>query len=135
MMPFFKNVKRGWRTISGKRIYFDSKSEANYYRILLFLKTNKDIKNFEYHPPVFDFTQWIKFGTLRYELDFKVTENDGRIYYVEIKSTDNLDKMDSSSRTRIKRFKKYYPNCVLRIVTSSSVRNIGNKLPLVGWER
>lgn len=132
----FKNVKRGWRTINRKRIYFDSKAEANYYRYLLFLKKNGGIVDFKYHPPYFDFSKWIKYGTRRYELDFWVKEKTGKEKWIEIKGTDVLSKMDSKSRTRINRLRKYYPEAHLDVISTKRVAAIGKQtLGLIpDWE-
>ena len=133
----YSHVQRGWRIIDGKRIYFDSKAESNYYRYLSFLKSNHEILDFKYHPPVFDFSEWIKFGIRRYEIDFWIKERNGIEKWIEIKNTDNLEKMDSGSRTRIKRLKKYYPQIHFEIVTTKSIEsNIGGYVSglIFGWE-
>lgn len=127
----FSNVKRGWRKVGRKKIYFDSRSEYIYYVYLDWLKRTKKIKDFVYHPPYFDFSQWIKFGTNRYEVDFKVVESNGRERYVEIKNTENLDKMDSKSRTRIKRLRKYFPDVELEVKSSKAVSELGKTLSLL----
>jgi len=136
LLSRYGKVRRGYRTFgNNKKIYFDSMAEANYYRILSFLKKAGEIKDFKYHPKSFDFSQWIKYGIRRYEIDFKIIERNGDEKYVEIKSTSDLKKMDSNSRTRINRLKKYYPDVNFRVTTTSDVRAIGNKLPIPGWEK
>ena len=133
-MSRWKHVKRGWRKIGRKTIYFDSMAEANYYRYLCHLRRKKKIKQFVYHPPYFDFSDWIKHGTNRYEIDFKIIYNDGSEQYIEVKSTNDLTKMDSRSRTRIKRLLKYYPDTPFKIVTTLEIKALGARLSIKGWE-
>lgn len=133
-MSKWSNVKRGWRTIDNVKKWFDSRSEFNYYLYLNWLLKRKEIKDFVYHPPYFDFSQWVKHGVTRYEVDFKVIELDGREWYVEIKSTNRLDKMDSHSRTKIKRLRKYYPDIVLNIVSTNDVERLGLFGLIDDWE-
>lgn len=123
----FGTVKRGWRTIENKRIYFDSKAEANYYRILLFLKHHNSILDFEFHPPSFEFSE-IRHGTSKYELDFMVKETNGIIKYIEIKGTDDLSKMDQKSRTKINRFRKYFPDHKLDIISVKRVQQMCSQM-------
>jgi|SRR3972149_7708045 len=123
----FGHVKRGWRTIDNKRIYFDSKAEANYYRILLFLKSHNSILDFQFHPPSFIFSE-IKFGTKKYELDFMVKEINGAVKYIEIKGTDDLSKMDPKSKTKINRFRKYFPAHKLDVISVKRVQQMCSQM-------
>jgi hypothetical protein len=62
------------------------------------------IRNWEYEPKTFWF-EAIKRGVRSYKPDFKVTELDGTHYWIEVKGY-----LDSKSKTKIKRFQKYYPD-------------------------
>ena len=64
----------------------------------------------EHEPSTFWFEN-IKRGVRSYLPDFRVWNVDGTHYWVEVKGY-----MDSKSKTKIKRFKKYYPNEPIYIV-------------------
>lgn len=93
-----------------------------------FLKETCQIKEWEHEPKTFWFEE-IRRGVRSYLPDFKVTKNDGKHYWVEVKGY-----MDSKSKTKIKRFKKYYPEEELHVLDSvwfiknlnviSGVRNV-----------
>lgn len=99
----FRNLA-GWREIGGRRIYFRSLWEARYARYLEYLKANQHIADWQYEPKTFWF-DGIKRGTCSYKPDFCVIRNDLTHYWVEVKGY-----MDSCSRTKIKRFRKYFPD-------------------------
>jgi len=99
----FGNVERGYYNIGGKKIFFRSRWEANYALYLGFLIKQKQIKKWEYEKDVFIFEK-IKFGTRSYRPDFKICNNDNTISYHEVKGY-----LTSQGKTKIKRFKKYYP--------------------------
>lgn len=84
--------------------YFRSKWEANYALYLDWLIKQKQILNWEYEASTFFFDK-IKLGTRSYRPDFQVFNNDGSIEYHEVKGY-----MDSKSKTKLKRMKKYFPN-------------------------
>lgn len=134
-MSKWRNVKRGWEVVNNKNIFFASQGEYRYYLYLDFLKKHKSIKDFEYQPKSFDFSQWIKHGTNRYRVDFKIIENNGEEIWIEIKSTNNLDKMDQKSRTKIKRFKKYYPKLIFRIITTKEIKTLHLGNLIVDWNK
>jgi len=76
--------------------------EANTYR---YLKTQDNVHHIEVEPTTFSFAPFgILHGTVSYTPDFKVTFKSGEYIWIEIKGF--LPKQD---RTKIKRFKKYYP--------------------------
>jgi Protein of unknown function (DUF1064) len=102
--------KQGWRVISGKRIFFRSRWEANYGRYLEFLKEKGEIKEWLHEPQTFWFPK-IKRGTLTYLPDFKVVRNDDSHYWVEVKGY-----LDPRSVTKMKRFKKYFPKEELLLI-------------------
>ncbi len=77
--------------------------ELQYARKLEHLKTIGAIKDFEHEPRVFWFLE-IKRGIRCYLPDFRVDHLDGKSEYHEVKGY-----MDRKSATKIKRFRKYYP--------------------------
>ena len=101
--------KSGWREVGGKKIYFRSTWEVKYAKYLQFLKETGVINSWEYEPQTFWFEE-IRRGTRSYLPDFKVTKLDGTHYWVEVKGY-----FDAKSKTKIKRFKKYYPKEELMI--------------------
>jgi hypothetical protein len=70
------------------------------------------IKEWEHEPKTFWFEE-IKRGTRSYLPDFKVTYWDGNHEWIEVKGY-----FDRKSLTKIKRFRKYYPQEILRIIDS-----------------
>lgn len=99
----FQN-KAGWKTIAEREIYFRSSWEVRIAEYLQFLKEREEIKEWEHEPQTFWF-EGIKRGVCSYKPDFKVIKKDGSHFWVEVKGY-----MDAKSRTKIKRFKKYFPN-------------------------
>lgn len=121
---------QGYRMISGQKIYFRSAWEANYARYLEQLKTFNQIQGWEHEPQTFWFEE-IKRGVRSYLPDFKVIRLDGTHFWVEVKGY-----YDSKSLTKIKRFRKYYPNEELRLIDKNWFRlNSKNMVRLIpGWE-
>lgn len=103
------------RTKQGKRIdlenqYFRSAWEANYARYLNWLCRQKKIKDWQYEPRVFRF-EGVTRGPYTYTPDFAITTLDGSIVYHEVKGW-----MDSASRSRLKRFARFYPELTLEVI-------------------
>ena len=94
---------QAWHEIDGKKIFFRSNWEYEYALFLQWLKEQKQIEDWEHEPQTFWFEK-IKRGVRSYMPDFKVTENDGSHYWVEVKGY-----MDARSQTKLKRFERYYP--------------------------
>ena len=115
--------KAGWRNVSEKRIYFRSEWEYAYAKYLQFLKEQKLIAEWEHEPQTFWFEN-IRRGTRSYLPDFKVTGIDGKHYWAEVKGY-----FDSKSLTKIKRFKKYYPNEELKIIDKEWFIKNKTKIP------
>lgn len=122
--------KQGWREVGERRIFFRSRWEANYGRYLELLKEKGDIKNWEHEPKTFWFPE-IKRGTVTYLPDFKITKNDGSHYWVEVKGF-----MDARSKTKIRRFKKYFPEEKLVVIDKKWYYKNNKTLRLVidEWE-
>jgi len=100
----FNHIKSGWREVGGKRIYFRSQFELQYAVKLQGYKEVGMIKDWEHEPKVFYF-EGIKRGVTNYTPDFKVYNNDGSHHWVETKGY-----WDAKSKTKVKRFRKYFPD-------------------------
>lgn len=122
--------KQGWRDVGGKRVFFRSKWEANIGRYLEWQKQNQIIDEWFHEPQTFWFNG-IKRGCVSYLPDFKVLFKDGSHEWIEVKGF-----MDAKSRTKIKRFRKYYPDEPLRIIGSTWYKENSKKLTLIipEWE-
>lgn len=122
--------KSGWKELGDKKCFFRSKWEANYGCYLQWQKERGLISDWEHEPQTFWF-EGIKRGCVSYLPDFKVIDNEGRVEWIEVKGY-----MDSKSKTKIKRFNKYYPQEKLRVIDSTWYKNNKNKLCFVvpKWE-
>ena|SRR3990167_955490 len=110
-------------------LYVRSKWEANYARYLNWLKAQGEILAWEYEPESFRFAG-VKRGPWAYLPDFKVTEKDGSIVYHEVKGY-----MDSSSRNKLKRMAKFYPDVKIIVIGEDEYKAIGKFSKLIGnWE-
>lgn len=118
----YPKVQRGDYECSKGSMYFRSKWEANFALYLDFMVKNGEYKNWEFESKTFVFDK-IEFGTKRYIPDFEITNMDGSVEYHEIKGY-----MDSRSKTKLKRMKKYYPDVKLVLVEASTYKSILNKL-------
>lgn len=123
------------RTKSGKRAdlggkFFRSAWEANYARYLNWLLSQGTIKSWEYEPQTFVF-HGIKRGTLSYLPDFKVIMPDDSIEWHEVKGW-----MDDKSKTKLKRFAKYYPKEKLVLIDQRQYKSIAKWARIISefWE-
>lgn len=122
------------RTKGGKRadlgdMYFRSAWEANYARYLNWLLENKDIQAWEYEADTFIFEGYTR-GAMTYRPDFKITENDGRVVYHEIKGW-----MDGPSKTRLKRMAKHYPEVEVVVIGEAEYKALRKWASLIpNWE-
>lgn len=115
----------GTFNINGKNIFFRSSWEVNIAYYFDFLKNNGEIKEWEYEPDVFWFHE-IKRGVRSYKPDFRITENDGTTYFVEVKGY-----MDAKSITKLKRMKKYYPNIRIDVLDKKRYQDISKKASII----
>jgi hypothetical protein len=122
--------KQGWREFGGRRIFFRSQWEANYGKYLEWQKERGMIKEWEHEPLTFWF-EGIKRGCVTYLPDFKVTNNDGTHEWMEVKGH-----MDAKSKTKINRFRKFFPQEKLRLIDAKWYKANRQKLSLIipGWE-
>lgn len=122
--------KCGHRTIGGYERYYRSRWEANYARYLQYLKETGEIKKWEHEPKTFWFEK-IKRGTRSYLPDFRVTLKDGTKVWHEVKGW-----MDARSKTKLKRFAKYYPEETMILIQKEEYFAIGEKYDgiIKDWE-
>ena len=107
----YENIKRGYyNSIQGVTIYMRSGWELEYACYLDMLIEFGIIESWEYEPKQFDFKQWLK-KAKSYLPDFKLNFYNGTSEYHEVKGY-----MDKVSKTKIKRFLKYYPENYLKII-------------------
>lgn len=122
--------KMGWRELGGQRKYFRSRWEYNYAVYLQFLLDQKQILKWEHEPETFWF-EGIRRGVCSYLPDFRVTELNGSVRYVEVKGY-----MDAKSKTKLKRMKKYHPKVSIQVIDGSWFKANAPKLSfLKDWEK
>jgi hypothetical protein len=122
------------RTKSGKRddldgLFVRSSWEANYARYLNWLVAKKQIKSWSYEPQVFWFEK-ITRGSRSYTPDFKVVNLNNSHEWHEVKGW-----MDAKSKTKLKRFAKYYPDEKLVLIGAkeyASLKQFSRLIPC--WE-
>lgn len=121
--------KRGWREIDGKKFYFRSLWEANYARYLSFLKKRSLIVDWDYECKTFWF-EGIKRGCVSYLPDFLVKYPDRHEWH-EVKGF-----MDAKSKTKINRFKVYFPQEKLKIIDKNwfKINNPNMRMLIRDWE-
>ncbi len=100
---YYSNVKPQWCSIGSKENYFRSQLEVRFAWFLEDLKIWGTIESWEYEPRVFYFDK-IKTGVRGYRPDFYINRSDGESFWVECKGW-----MDPKSKTKLRRFLKYYP--------------------------
>lgn len=100
----------GWRIIDGRKIYFRSRWEYVYAVYLQWQKDEKIITDWQYEPETFWFEN-IKRGVRSYKPDFAVYLPSAERYWVEVKGF-----MDARSKTKLARFKRYYPQEKLIVI-------------------
>lgn len=122
--------KAGWREIGGVRKFYRSRWEANYARYLQWLKEKNQIQDWQHEPETFWFEN-IKRGARTYLPDFRVVEMDGAVVFHEVKGW-----MDSKSKTKLRRMKKYYPAVKIVLVQKKQYEAICRKVSSLigGWE-
>lgn len=119
--------KCGWRTISGTRIFFRSRWEANYGRYLQALKESKQIKDWIYEPKTFIFKDGKTFLP-----DFEVINYNGSIEYHEVKGWN-----DERSKHHLQAMREDFPNEKLIVIFSKQYKDITREFSkkIEGWEK
>lgn len=101
----YKSNISGWRTIGDKKYYFRSLWEIQFATYLEWLRTKKQIRDWEYEPKTFNFPVGkYKTAPLAYRPDYRVTELDGSTKFIEVKGFLNND-----SKKKLKRFHECFP--------------------------
>ena len=123
------SLYRGYRKVGDKVFYAKSLWEANYALYLEWKKGEKMISDWFYEPKTFFFST-IKNGTRVYTPDFYVKGID-KSWWIEVKGF-----YDAKSLTKIKRFRKYFPDETLVLVDGGWFRRNSHKLKLIisEWE-
>lgn len=114
----YSRVKNGTVEIAGRVIFFRSSWEANVAAYLQFKKEKKLIKEWEFEVDVFWFDK-IKRGVRSYKPDFKITDNDGSQYYIEVKGW-----MDAKSKTKLNRMRIYHPSVKVEVLGSKEYKEL-----------
>lgn len=114
----YSRVKNGTVEIAGRVIFFRSSWEANVAAYLQFKKEKKLIKEWEFEVDVFWFDK-IKRGVRSYKPDFKITNNDGNQYYIEVKGW-----MDSKSKTKLNRMRIYHPEVKIEVLGNKEYKEL-----------
>lgn len=131
--PIKRNSSASWREIGEKLRYYRSSWEANYARYLQFQLERGEISFWEHEPETFWF-DGVRRGCVSYLPDFVVEgwigQENFRMYY-EVKGY-----MDAKSATKIKRFKKYFPNETLVVIDKKWFADNNKKMRMLikGWE-
>lgn len=133
MRPLWNNGRQrgkgGIREDLGNR-YFRSSWEANWARFLNWQQKQGLIKSWDYECKTFEFTT-VKRGCRFYTPDFRIELPDGTHEWIEVKGWN-----DPKSKTRAKRFAKYFPNERISTVDKKRYatvkRQVGKIIP--NWE-
>jgi hypothetical protein len=102
--------KAQYYNVGGRELYLRSLLEYRAATILQNAVEANLITQWEYEPQRFWF-EGIKSGTNSYLPDFKITFSSGLHVWIECKG-----QLDDKSKTRLKRFAKYYPQEVLWLI-------------------
>jgi hypothetical protein len=132
----------GEREVDGKKVRFASRMEFNYYLYLRWLKGHGEIRDFEYQPAAFDFRarakerpdlwkrEWLP-QKASYRPDFRVTEKDGSVEYVE-----TVGMLRPGHKRNFKLLARLFPGVKLKVVTKVDYKEIERMAAKVvpGWE-
>jgi len=128
--PKASGKKGGYRQTFkiGKRkdcnnLFFRSAYEANVYRWMMHTRLHHlhgGLVKVEYEPECFGYFEFgHKTGTTSYIPDFRITFNDGTVLWLEVKG----GYMKQVDKTKMRRFKKYYPKEFERLTFITSAAN------------
>lgn len=99
-------------------IVFDSKDEALYYEVLKDMKNNGLIKDYKLQPKYLLQEAFVKndkkYRAITYIADFRVINNDGSAYIVDIKGM-----LTTEFKIKMKLFNYKYPDIELRLISRS----------------
>ena len=99
-------------------ITFDSRDESLYYEALKNMKANGLIKDFELQPKYLLQEAFVKndkkYRPITYIADFKVINNNGSFYLVDVKGI-----LTTEFKIKMKLFNYKYPNIELKLISRS----------------
>ena len=99
-------------------IVFDSRDESLYYQMLKDMKTKGLIKDFELQPKFLLQEAFVKnnkkYRAINYIADFKVINNDGSFYIVDVKGM-----LTTEFKIKLKLFNYKYPDIELKLISRS----------------
>lgn len=123
--------EHGWIIINNDRpMFVRSRWECNLVFYFEFLKTKGAIKNWFYEEKTFWF-EGIRRGITNYKPDFRIVENDGSEYWIEVKGY-----FTQKDHTKMMRMKKYYPDVRIKILSSDKgLQQIHEKFPSFSFEK
>lgn len=124
--PVSVRNKASWEKIGGKEIYFRSRYEVRYAKLLEFQKQQNLIFDWEYEPQTFWF-EGIKRGVVSYTPDFKIINYNKKNHWIEVKGY-----MDAKSKTKLKRFRKYFPEEEIFLIDNSWFKKNKDILKTIG---
>lgn len=121
-----------WEFTNGKTYTFRSSWEGNYAHYLDWLWARGEIKEWEYEPqPRYEFI--VNEGnrqralSLGYLPDFKVINNDGTFYLVELKGR-------TQGMMKLKRMKRFYPKIKIELVQRAEYMALKKKVGrMLNW--
>lgn len=116
-----RTSKSSWVEVPNKRICVRSSWERNFVFYLQWLKDRGDIIDFHYEMKTFYFGA-IKRGCVSYKPDFYIEAVSGN-YWIELKGF-----LDNKSKTKLKRFAKYFPDEKLILWDSTMYKDLKNNL-------
>jgi hypothetical protein len=125
-----KESTAAWREVGGRKIYFRSLWEFRFSLWLQFQKDHSMILDWEHEPKTFWF-EGVKRGCVSYKPDFQVFIDKNSHHWIEVKGF-----YDPKSLTKIKRFRKYFPDEKLFLVDSKWFSANSKKLKMIikDWE-
>lgn len=105
----YSRGKRGY-ALDLPGMFFRSSWEVNYARYLEWLKDQGEIQEWAYEPQRFVF-HGVTRAPVTYCPDFRIVEGNGDVVFHEVKGW-----MDSASKSKLKRMKKFYPDVQVIVV-------------------
>lgn len=130
----YRSHVQGWRTIGDKeKTYYRSLWDINTSRYFAWQKSKGWVKDWEYEPKKFKFDKNLyDAGPYQYVPDFRITDNDGNQYWVEVKGW-----LNPKSKAKLKRFAREFPEERLELwdktVMDNLRKNFSHLVP--DWER
>jgi hypothetical protein len=127
----WENIQRPTHDFGDKQITFRSNWEQNYSFYLEWLKQNGEIAEWEYEPERYNFDMkegniMVRIGT--YLPDFRVTNNDGTQYLVEVKGK-------KQGMRKLQRMKKYYPHLKIKLIQAAEYNALKKQVgKLLNWQ-